>query len=119
MALDEPQDLHFSWKLDEEFPVPFEMMNVPGIAARERTHGVNTFPIRDRHELGVVFPILAERLNTERLADERLDASLVVLGLILVGAFSWRATAPDTDDSGVLQGRRTHHLLHLSRQLRR
>ena len=39
MALKEAQDLHLLRELDKEFLIPFEMMNLSGIAARELAHG--------------------------------------------------------------------------------
>jgi len=75
MALEEAQDLHLLRQLDQEFLVAFEMMNLSGIAACEFSHGLDALPIGDRHELGFVLPVLTERLDTERLFDERLDAA--------------------------------------------
>src|SRR5919106_2442698 len=86
MALEEAQDLHLLRKLGQEFLVPFEMMNLGGIPASERAHGLDAFPIGDRHEFGFVPAIRAERLDTERLIEERLDAGFVVVGFVLVGA---------------------------------
>jgi hypothetical protein len=78
MALTEAQDLHLFREFDEKFLIPFEMMNFSGIAACELAHGFDAFPIGDRHELGFVLAVLAQRLDTERLFDERLDAGFVI-----------------------------------------
>jgi hypothetical protein len=65
MALEEAQNLHFLREFNEEFLIPFEMMNLSGIAACELAHGFDALPIGDRHELGFILAILAERLDTE------------------------------------------------------
>ena len=67
MALEEAQDLHLFRQFDKEFLVPFEVMNLCGIAAGELAHGLDALPIGDRHELGFVFAVLTEGLNAERL----------------------------------------------------
>ena len=108
MALEEAQDLHLLRKLDQECLVPFEMMNPCGIAARELAHGLDAFPIGNRHELGVVLAVLAERLNTQRLVEERLDAGLVVVGFVRVGAVARGSPAPDADHGGLREGRGVH-----------
>src|SRR5262245_11702357 len=44
--------------------------------------------------------ILAQRLNAERRLDQRLDADVVVVGLVRVGVFGAGATAPDARNRG-------------------
>src|SRR5262245_26917713 len=108
MALEETQDLHPLRKLDQEFIVPFEVMNLRRITARELAHGLNALPIGNRHELGFVLAVLAERLNTQCLVEERLDAGLVVVGFVLVGAVTQGSPAPDADNGGLLERRGVH-----------
>src|SRR5919106_2919085 len=115
MALEEAQDLHLLRKLGQEFLVPFEMMNLGGIPASERAHGLDALPIGDRHEFGFVPAILAERLDTERLVEERLDAGFVVVGFILVGAVAGGSPAPDADNGGLLESRDVHDKVLLCR----
>lgn len=59
MASEEAQDLHLFRKFDKEFLVPFEMMNLGGVAACELAHGLYVFPIGDRHELGFILTVFA------------------------------------------------------------
>ena len=42
--------------------------------------------------------VLAKGLHAKRLLDQRLDADLVVVGFIFVGALARRAAAPDAGD---------------------
>ena len=88
MALEEAQDLHLLREFDEEFLIPFEMMNLCRIAARKFAHRFDALPIGDRHELGFVRAVLAQRLDTERLFAERLDTDFVVVGFVLVGVIA-------------------------------
>ena len=68
MTFEEAQDLNLLRKFDEEFLIPVEMMHRSGIAACELAHGLDAFPIGDRHELGFILAILVQRLDTERLS---------------------------------------------------
>ena len=102
MALEEAQDLHLLREFDKEFLIPFEMMNLSGIAARELPHGLDALPIGNRHELGFVLAVLTQRLDSERLLDERLDAGFVVVGFVLVGAVARGSPAPDPDNRQAL-----------------
>jgi hypothetical protein len=54
MAREKAQDLHRLRQLEQKFLVPFEMMYLGGIAARELAHSLDAFPIRNRYELGFV-----------------------------------------------------------------
>ena len=75
-------------------------MNLLGIAACELAHRLDTSPIGNRHELGFVLAVRAERLNTQRLAEERLHANFVVVGVVLIGVLARGSPAPDPDDGG-------------------
>src|SRR5919106_954479 len=86
MAFEELQDLHLPRKLDQEFFIPLQMVNLERIAARELAHRFDTLPIGDRHEFGLVLEILAKRLHAQCHVDERLDAGFVIVDLVLVGA---------------------------------
>ena len=88
MALQQLQHLHFLRELDEELPIPRQMMDSPRIAVREAAHRLDALPMGDRHELGLGRAILAEGLDGQRLPDQRFDADLVVVDLVLVGALA-------------------------------
>src|SRR5215831_3382539 len=88
MALEEAQVLHLLREFDEEFLIPFEMMNLCRIAARKFAHRFDALPIGDRHELGFVLAVLAQHLDTERLFAERLDTDFIVVGFVLVGVIA-------------------------------
>ena len=64
MAREKTQDLHRLRQLEQKFRVPFEMMYLGGIAAREPAHGFDASPIGNRHKLGFVLAVLTERLDT-------------------------------------------------------
>src|SRR5262245_16909794 len=113
MALEEAQNLQLFRKFAKKFLIPFEVMNLSGIAARELAHGFDALPIRDRHELGFVLAVLTERLDTERLTDERLDAGFVVVGFVLVSAVTRGAPAPDPNNGRLFECRCAHHKLLL------
>jgi len=106
-----------------KFRIARQVMDLVGVAAGERTHRLDALPIRDRHELGLVRTILARRLHAERFLDQRLDADLVIVGFVFVGARPCRAAAPDADDVRLLSlhhsnrsardlGETTHSMLH-------
>src|SRR5262245_29107508 len=113
MAREEAQDLHLFRQLEQEFLIPFEMMNRCRSTARELAHGLDVFPIGNRHELSVVFAVLAERLDTQHLVEERLDAGFIVVGFVLIGAVTRGSPAPDADNGGLLGGRGVHDTLLL------
>src|ERR687891_2515614 len=98
MAFEEAQNLHLLRRFDKEFLVSFEGVNLCWIAARELAHRLDALPIGDRHELGFGLAVLAERLNAERLFDERLDANVVIVYFVLVGAIAWSSPAPDPNN---------------------
>src|SRR5918999_2269914 len=98
MAREEAKDLNLLREVDEEFAITFEMMNLSRIAAREVTHGLDALPIGDCHELGFVLAVLAERLNTEGLFDERLDAGFIIVDFVLVGALARGSPTPDPNN---------------------
>src|SRR5262249_3072647 len=108
MALEEAQDLHLLREFDEEFLIPFEMMNLCRIAARKFAHRFDTLPIGDRHELGFVLAVLAQCLDTERLSAERLDTGFVLVGVIARGS-----PAPDSDNGRPFEARWVHRKLLL------
>src|SRR4051812_48574156 len=74
------------------------MMDLRRIAAGKRAHRFHAFPIRDRHELGFVAAIFAQRLHPERFFEQRFDAGFVVVGFVSVGPFSRSAPPPDPRD---------------------
>jgi hypothetical protein len=87
------------------------MVNRCGVPARELAHGLDAFPIGDRHELGFVLAVLAERLDTQCLGEERLDAGFIVIGFIGVGMVAQGSPAPNTSNTGLLLRRDVHDTL--------
>src|SRR5262249_10146472 len=109
MTRKEAQDLHLLREFDEKFAIPFEVMNLSGMAARELAHGFDALSVGDSHELGFVLAVLAQCLDTERLFDERLDAGFVVVRFVLVGALARGSPAPDTNNDRPFDSRFVHH----------
>jgi hypothetical protein len=89
------------------------MMNLRGIATCNLAHGLDAFPIGKRHELGFILAVLAERLDTQGLVEERLDACFVVVGFVLVGAVARGSPTSDADNGRLLEGRSSHDKLLL------
>src|SRR5262245_58180387 len=85
-------------------------MDAGRIAAGEGRHGLDALPVGDRHELALGVAILAQRLHTQGLLDQGRDADVVVLLLVLVGAFPRHATAPDARDGRTPFAGRAHAL---------
>src|SRR5688572_4802059 len=79
------EDLNTAWQLDQELRISIQMMDARRIATGETRHRLDAFPVGDRDELGLVCTILTQRLYAHRLFDQRLDADLVVVGLVFVG----------------------------------
>src|SRR6188472_2354361 len=93
------QDLHTIRQFDEEFGVSSKVMNTSRIAASQARHRLDALPIRNRHELRIGFPVLSECLYSQGFLEERLDADLVVVFLVLIGAVSRRPPPPDARNS--------------------
>jgi hypothetical protein len=87
MALEEPQNLGLLRELAEGLPISRQVMNSLPIAAREAAHGLNALPVGGRYELGLGPAVFAKGLDGQRLLDQRLDADLVVVGLVVAGSF--------------------------------
>src|SRR6266545_2655667 len=78
-------------------------MNTGRFISSEARHCLDTFPIRDRHELGLVRAVLPEGLNPHRFLDQGFDADLVTISLIFVRTMSLGATAPDAGNCWALR----------------
>src|SRR5262245_59250046 len=105
------QYLHLLRKLDQKLFVAVQMVDPSRIAVREAAHRLQAFPIRDRHELGLVLAVLAERLDSERLVQKRFDAGFVVVSLVLVCQAARGAAAPDADNRRCLGRQSVHETL--------
>src|SRR5262245_14727041 len=78
-------------------------MNTGRITSCEARHGLDTFPIGDRHVLGLVRAVLPEALHPHRFLDQGFYAGLVVISLIFIRTLSLDATAPDAGNCRALR----------------
>jgi len=68
-----------------------QVMDLCWISAGKTRHRLDAFPIGDSHELGLPIAILAERLDTKSLLDERFDPGLKAVLLVFISPLTFYA----------------------------
>lgn len=59
VAGQEAEDFHTLRELDQKLRIARQVVDLRGIATRERAHGFDTLPVRDCHEFRLGFAVLA------------------------------------------------------------